>query len=59
LSTLYELYYDLYEGGRLPWKLEELHAEFGTLLIPTSTNNTYNSQIFISTYRAHRPNRSK
>lgn len=29
VSRLYELYFDLAKGGRLPWKIQELHNEYG------------------------------
>ncbi|KAF2201393.1 cytochrome P450 [Delitschia confertaspora ATCC 74209] len=32
LSTYYEMYYDLAKGGRLPWKLIELHKHYGPIV---------------------------
>ncbi|KAF1950205.1 cytochrome P450 [Byssothecium circinans] len=32
ISTLYELYYDLVAGGRLPWKLKALHEQYGPIV---------------------------
>lgn len=29
VSRLYELYFDLVKGGCLPWKIQELHDEYG------------------------------
>ena len=31
LTRLYEVYYDLYQEGRFPWKLKELHEHYGAL----------------------------
>ncbi|PIA91898.1 Trichodiene oxygenase [Cercospora beticola] len=32
VSRLYELYFDLAQGGRLPWKIQELHDEYGPIV---------------------------
>ncbi|PPJ54832.1 hypothetical protein CBER1_07844 [Cercospora berteroae] len=32
VSQLYELYFDLAKGGRLPWKIQELHDEYGPVV---------------------------
>jgi hypothetical protein len=29
LTSLYELYYDLAENGRFPWKIRDLHRQYG------------------------------
>ncbi|GIZ47203.1 hypothetical protein CKM354_001030200 [Cercospora kikuchii] len=32
ISGLYELYFDLAKGGRLPWKIQELHDQYGPIV---------------------------
>jgi len=31
LTGFYEVYYDLCQEGRFPWKLKELHEQYGAL----------------------------
>lgn len=31
ITSMYELYYDLVREGQFPWKLQELHRQYGEL----------------------------
>ena len=45
LTQAYEMYYDMVEKARFPWKIEELHAKyggarsFGSMLLQDATNS--------------------